>query len=146
MKKQKNIKLNKSSSRRIIGLIRDAHALLSNRFMSKAQNMGYTMPQFMVMYELTSAGDMTMHELNERLKLPKSTVSRIIDQLVEKKILKRIRPENNRRVVMLKTTQSYIKGKMAIRNLVVEDIDKILNHTKAKKILLTLEELVDAIK
>ncbi|MEI7541819.1 MAG: MarR family transcriptional regulator [bacterium] len=146
MKKHKNMKSQVSSSRRIIGLIRDAHALLRSRFMSKAQNMGYSMPQFMVMYELTSAGDMTMHELNGRLKLPKSTVSRIVDQLVDKKMLKRIRPENNRRVVMLKATPSYIKGKMAIRNLVVEDIDKVLSHSKAKILLQALEELVESIK
>ena len=146
MKKEQLMVTDKSPTSSILRLTRDIHASMRKRFISKAQDMGYTMPQFMVMFEISSAGDMTMHELIGRLKLPKSTVSRIIDQLVEKNMLERTRLKDNRRVVMLKATQCYIKGKMAIKDLILVDLDSILSAKKAKKILESLNELMEAIK
>lgn len=144
LKNQKDADL--SPSRRVLGMIREIQGNIRCRFMSKAQDMGFSMPQFLVMYELSSSGDMTMHDLIERLKLPKSTVSRIVEQLVEKKMLDRTRLRDNRRVVMLKATPRYIKGKLAMKNLVVGAIDRVLSPAKAKQIISSLEELKKALE
>jgi len=69
-----------------------------------------TMPQLQVLM-LASAADRrgsppTMSELSSRLKSSMPTITRIADRLVAKRLVRRHRPERDRRCVQLKITQA----------------------------------------
>lgn len=50
---------------------------------------------------------MTVTALSESQGIPKSTVSRLVDNLVKRDILNRVRPEENRRIVHVTITEDF---------------------------------------
>jgi DNA-binding MarR family transcriptional regulator len=52
-----------------------------------------------VLDTLGAEGAMTMGELAARVRVPLSTATRIVDRMVERDLIQRERPEDNRRVV-----------------------------------------------
>jgi DNA-binding MarR family transcriptional regulator len=131
---------------RMLSLLNCAHANIKSRMMDKAAGMGFSMPQFMTLIELYRHDGITMHELSEKLNLPKSSVSRITDQLVKKGMVESIRPSDNRRTVRLSVTGSFRKNKLRIMGMVTGDINKKTGRAKAEKIIEALEELCDIVK
>jgi MarR family transcriptional regulator, 2-MHQ and catechol-resistance regulon repressor len=69
------------------------------------RQMGLTSPQFDVIATLGGTAGMTMGEVAEKTLVTKGTLTGIIDRLVEKKLVQREVPEDNRRCcyVMLTT-------------------------------------------
>ncbi len=132
--------------REILGLVRQINISMKRRMMCGAAAMGYSMPQFLVMYQLTQDGSVSMHELVDKTGLPKSTLSRIVDQLVRRGVLKRHRPENNRRTVMLSVTDAYTKKKARLKKSVADKIALGMPGGKAAGINRALKELYDILK
>lgn len=131
---------------RMLLLLRCAHANVKSRMMDKAAGMGFSMPQFMALMELYRNESITLHELGEKLDLPKSSVSRITDQLVKKGMVIRTRPSDNRRIVKLSITGSFRKNKARIMGMVTEDINNKTSREKAERIIKALEEMCDMVR
>lgn len=68
---------------------------------SISQEFELTVPEMMIMLELYENKTLSLNELSEKIELPKSSVSRIIDQLVNRGYVDRKIPKENRRVVEL---------------------------------------------
>ena len=139
-------KITDNRASRMLSLLRCAHAHIKDRMMDKAAGMGFSMPQFMALIELYRNEGITMHELSEKLDLPKSSVSRITDQLVKMGMVESVRPSDNRRTVSLSVTGSFKKNKSRIMDMVTGDINKKTGREKAEKIIKALEELCDIVK
>jgi DNA-binding MarR family transcriptional regulator len=133
-------------TREILALVKQINASMKHRIMSGAAQMGFSATQFLVMYELTQAGSITMHDLQKKCDLPKSTMSRAVDQLVKRGVVKRERPENNRRVVMLAITDTYTREKAKLKQSVAEKISGRLSPKRAFIIKQSLEELAEIVK
>jgi DNA-binding MarR family transcriptional regulator len=119
---------------------------MKTRMQRAASGMGFSAAQYQVMYELASAESISMHELVDRCGLPKSTLSRVVDQLVKRGVVKSTRPEDNRRVVILTVTDSYVKEKQKLKQTVVEDISGRIPRGKTAAIKKNLEELYEIIR
>jgi DNA-binding MarR family transcriptional regulator len=145
MKKETGKNADNGASR-MFSLLRCANANIKSRFVDKAADMGFSMPQFMELTELYRNDAITMHELSEKLNLPKSSVSRITDQLVKRGMVVRIRPSDNRRTVRLSVTGRYRKNKARIMGMVTEDINKKAGRARTGKIIQALEELCDIVR
>jgi len=130
----------------ILELIRRISAATKSRMLHGAEDMGFSITQFLVMFELTRADKISMLELGEKCGLPKSTVSRVVDQLVKRGVVKRARPENNRRVVIITVTDAFVKGKEKMKQAVAKEISGRLTPKKTAEITRTLEELYEMIK
>jgi DNA-binding MarR family transcriptional regulator len=113
---------------------------MKERMLNRAKNMGFTVPQFMMIYELRLSPFITLHELSERLELPKSTVSRIVDQLVKQGKVKREIPEENRRIVKISIVDSF-RNKTVIKDELIADLASHLGSVDSEQILKALEEL-----
>jgi len=142
----KNKKLNESPAHKITGLIHCAHTSIRQRMADKAKELGFSVPQFTVMMELYRNPDITLHELSEKRNLPKSTVSRTIDQLVKSGMVERTTPPNNRRTVKLCVTKVFLKNKAKIIDMITEDINKKIRHKKAPAMIKALEEICEILK
>lgn len=145
MKKETEKSADNGASR-MFSLLRCANANIKGRFVDKAADMGFSMPQFMELIELYRSEAITLHELSEKLNLPKSSVSRITDQLVKKGMVMRVRPSDNRRIVKLSVTASFRKNKARIMGMVTEDINKKAGRARTEKIIQALEELCDIVR
>jgi DNA-binding MarR family transcriptional regulator len=130
----------------ILELIRRISAATKSRMIHGAEDMGFSITQFLVMFELTRADKMSMLELGEKCGLPKSTVSRVVDQLVKRGVVKRARPENNRRVVILTVTEAFVKGKEKMKQAVAKEMSDSLTPGKTAAIIKTLEELYEMMR
>jgi len=80
-----------------------------------AVSMGkMTLPQFWVLYHIDRAGEVTLKELSVRLQRSKSTVSVLVNRLVERKLVERRPNVSDRRQVGLSLTR---EGAVLMREL-----------------------------
>ncbi len=87
--------------------IRRIMSLLKQSFEKDFKKMDVTQSQILVMRVLNQYGDMKVSDISKELDLSNSTVSGIIDRLVEKKIVQRKRSEEDRRIVMISLADEY---------------------------------------
>ncbi len=113
-------------------------SLIKQNFERDFKKMHVTQSQILVMRVLNQYGDMKMSDISRELDLSNSTVSGIIDRLVEKKIVKRKRSEEDRRIVMISLAEEYckpvkkqlnafaLKMRRALSTATEEDLDSIM--------------------
>ena len=113
-------------------------SLIKQNFERDFKKMHVTQSQILVMRVLNQYGDMKMSDISRELDLSNSTVSGIIDRLVEKKIVKRKRSEEDRRIVMISLAEEYckpvkkqlnafaLKMRRALSAATEEDLDSIM--------------------
>lgn len=70
-----------------------------------AEKIGLTVLQLKVLYKLSAKPNIGLGELAENLKLTNSTVSGVIDRLVNNKFVERNNPPHDRRAVTLHLTK-----------------------------------------
>ena len=113
-------------------------SLIKQNFERDFKKMHVTQSQILVMRVLNQYGDMKISDISRELDLSNSTVSGIIDRLVEKKIVKRKRSEEDRRIVMISLAEEYRqpvkkqlnafanKMRRALSTTTEEDLDSIM--------------------
>jgi DNA-binding MarR family transcriptional regulator len=71
------------------------------------KSLGISEPQGLIIRALMEYGDMKVSDIAKRLDLSNSTVSGLVDRLVEKGVVDRKRSEEDRRVVMISLAKSH---------------------------------------
>jgi len=133
---------------KIMYLLRKIQGNLNCKMQSSAESFGLTTSQFMVMFEIYNNKYISLIELSERLDLPKSSVSRLVDQLVNQEIVIREIPKENRRTVKLSISPEFLEKKdvcditSELSNSIAEDLEP----QKADAIISALEDLISVIK
>jgi len=151
----KKVVLLEESSRieEMLTAIRRIMSLLKQSFEKDFKKMDVTQSQILVMRVLNQYGDMKVSDISKELDLSNSTVSGIIDRLVEKKIVQRKRSEEDRRIVMISLADEYRqpvrkhlnafaqKMRRALSTTTEEDLDSIMQGLeKLEKILQASQE------
>jgi|GEM_PF-2622506 len=85
----------------LLSCLVDVQLALQVNMAKKAQDLGLTLPQSLVSQDLARYPGSTLQDICQRLRLPKSSVSRLVDELVQKGHATRDVPPDNRRVVAL---------------------------------------------
>lgn len=136
------------SIQKIMQLLRTIQGKLNCHIESNAQKFGLTTSQFMVMFEIYNHKDISLNELSEKLELPKSSVSRLVDQLVNHGIVMREIPKENRRTVKLSIASDFLEK--ANVNRISDDLEDNLavglEPQRVERIISALEELSSVIK
>lgn len=86
-----------SCAKKIICLFKSMQVCLK----SIAKEFELTVPEMMIMLELYENKTLSLNELSENIEFPKSSVSRMVDQLVNRGYVSREIPLENRRTVKL---------------------------------------------
>ena len=132
----------------MLTLIKRIMSLIKQSFESDLKKMHVTESQILVMRVLNHYGDMKVSDISRKLDLSNSTVSGIIDRLVEKGIVQRKRSEEDRRIVMISLAEDYCqpvkkhlnaftqKMGMALSGTSEEDFDFILEGLEKLKTIL----------
>jgi len=104
-------------------------SLIKQNFERDFKKMHVTQSQILVMRVLNQYGDMKISDISRELDLSNSTVSGIIDRLVEKKIVKRKRSEEDRRIVMISLAEEYRQPVKKQLNLFANKMRRALSTT-----------------
>ncbi len=91
-----------------------------------------------VVDSLGAAGPMTMGELARRLRLPLSSGTRVVDGLVARDVVRRERPEDNRRVVRVTLTargRALYRAALAARVATARVMLRILSADERRDLL-----------
>ncbi|MBI0575795.1 MarR family transcriptional regulator [Neobacillus cucumis] len=73
---------------------------------TEADRMGITVVQLKALYRISSNPKIGLGDLADKLRLTNSTVSGVIDRLVQSGLVERIVPPENRRAVSIHLTQA----------------------------------------
>ena len=132
----------------MLTLVKRIMSVVKQNFESDFKKMGVTQSQILVMRVLNHYGDMKVSDISKELDLSNSTVSGIIDRLVEKKIVQRKRSDEDRRIVMISLADEYRqpvkkglnafaqKMRKALSTMTEEDVESIIRGLeKLEKIL-----------
>lgn len=128
-----------SCAEKLISLFKSIQGCLK----SIAYEFDISVPEMMIMLELYENKVLSLNELSGKIELPKSSVSRIVDQLVNRGYVSRKIPKENRRIVELSIPNQCLKCiDVACINDRVNDVvvGKLL-PLKAKKMILAIDEL-----
>ena len=110
---------------------------------SISQEFELTVPEMMIMLELYDNKNLSLNDLSEKTDLPKSSVSRIVDQLVNRGYVDREIPKENRRMVNLSISAQCLN---CIDVAVINDrfnarVVGGLEPEKAERMVSALEEI-----
>jgi len=110
---------------------------------SISQEFELTVPEMMIMFELYENKTLSLNELSEKIELPKSSVSRIVDQLVNREYVTREIPKENRRMVNLSISTKCLKciDVTCINDRFNDAVVGGLEPEKAERMISALEEL-----
>ena len=94
----------KKETKDIDKLIRDIHRHLGQYTKRNLKKKDLTMPRFIVLWHIIKQQPVNMSFLHEKLYMANSTLTIIVDKLVEEELVKRYRNPEDRREVLLELT------------------------------------------
>jgi DNA-binding MarR family transcriptional regulator len=110
----------------------------------EARKHDLTGPQLSVIKLLAAIGDLSLTELSKEIQTRNSTVTGIIDRMEDAGLVKRVRSENDRRVVIIRLTTL---GRALAKNVPIEPMHAFrrallsLQTTEQKTLLRILSKL-----
>jgi DNA-binding MarR family transcriptional regulator len=109
---------------------------------------GLTVLQAETLHEIANRDGLTMNELSEIMFLARSTMTRIVDQLVDKGLVVREPDPSDRRLVCVRATEEGYTVRKIVINCLFEAQKEVLSKIKPEdrdKVLYALRELVKAV-
>ena len=134
MKIDEIIKANfQSPQQKVIVNIRYTSNCLSNAQNSFMSKFDLTMPQFNILRILRGAKDsISVNTIKDRMIEKSPNTTRLMDKLIDKKLIERVRCDEDRRVVYVKITKNGLE--------LLSQIDNEFNLNSLNKVDLTNEE------
>lgn len=140
--------LQSDPSEQVVFLFKSIQKIYRERIFEKSRQYGFTGPQIGLILGFKKNPFSTLSEISECLGLSKSTVSGIVDRLVEKGVVLREIPENNRRIVQLSLSPEFQKNNVMkeLNNKYITEILKDVCDEDMEKIISGLEILYTLMK
>ncbi len=101
----------------------------SVQHIAKEQIKSYTcnMTEFGVLEALHQKGRMTIKELRERVLIPSSSMTYVLDQLCQKKLIERVKNEEDKRNFLIRLTNEGFKYTFKIIPEHYEQMEKVFD-------------------
>jgi len=87
---------------------------------------GFTTTQCYTLIELLKNQQLSMNDLSEKMNLNNSTMTRVLDNLVRDKLVKRDKSEEDRRIVIVTLTEEGIEAAEKLNEALIEYYRKII--------------------
>jgi DNA-binding MarR family transcriptional regulator len=116
-----------SSGETISVLLREINGLIQENFKEYFCEIGLTPPQIMVAGVLCKNKSMKISDISEQINLSNSTVSGIVDRLEKIEVVRRIRDDEDRRVVRVELTENFEKINVNFHSKIKSYFENLLN-------------------
>lgn len=90
-----------AQTKALLEVMNQVQRALRDRLEQVAATLGLTLAQVSILFDLTDHPDSSLQDVCLRLNQPKSSVSRLVDELVHLNLVERQIPADNRRSVLL---------------------------------------------
>lgn len=122
-----NAKFNSPIQKAIIN-IRFTSNWIGNYHNKQLANYGLTLPQFNILRILRGARDpLSINLVRDRMLEKSPNITRLVDKLLQKKMVTRDRDKQDKRVIMLKITDNGLA--------ILEQLDKVFDDINASTLL-----------
>ncbi len=121
--------------------IRDIHKNLVKYTKGTLRENNLTMPRFLVLWYITKYQPVNMSFLHDKMHMANSTLTVIVDKLVDDELVKRYRNPKDRRIVLLELTEKGDKKlckMLDIRQNFLEKALVNLNDNDKEKLIMLL--------
>jgi len=109
--------------------IRLINRYFEKRIQKQTVELGFTVPQMRVIREVISHQSISIKQLSQNLQMTQSTVSGIVERLIEKDILQKKKNSYDRRAVEISTTENVTKFMQNDRTKFVnKSVESVLNR------------------
>ncbi len=108
--------------------------LMNRKVSHKMDSKKINMSSAMIFHQLENGESKTLSDISEALALPNSTASMLVDRLVKKGLLKRIRDEKDRRRVLIFITDEALKKKKEIEVIHMECFREMLKPASEEEV------------
>jgi DNA-binding MarR family transcriptional regulator len=128
---------------------RELHPKFSRMYAQMLDRVDLTLPQYTLLYQLMTLGAVSMTGISRRLEITKPAVTNLVDRLEEKKCLKRVPHDKDRRVIRLEILP---KGKRIITEIQGQSLGLLLKsydqfsgkeHRVISRFYTTLSKVMD---
>jgi DNA-binding MarR family transcriptional regulator len=112
------------------------------------EELGVTASQGYVLMALPETGSVTMNDLSVRMKLANSTMTRMVDQLIQKRMITREPDPEDRRIVRVRLTEQGQDVKIQLKKVMQDLFSQILEDIpegEREQIIHSLETLKQSI-
>ena len=120
-------------TREIDRLFRDVHKHLVQYTKGKLRDHDLTMPRFLVLWHISKFQPVNMSFLHNKLYMANSTLTVIVDKLVEENLVKRYRNPDDRRIVLLELTEDGDQLLCKMLNVRQSFLEEALHDLKTKQ-------------
>lgn len=90
------------------------------------EQLGITASQGYTLLAMPEADSITMNELSAKMKLATSTMTRMVDQLIQKRMMERQTDPEDRRVVRVNLTESGCGVKIKLKEIMQDVYSQVL--------------------
>lgn len=147
---QTNLKLSSECVADVERLMREISVIIKRKGREILGRFPITPPQFTALLWLNKSGTLTVGELSQKMYLACSTMTDLIDRMEKNRLVKRVRDENDRRVVhihLLPRGASLIEEVLAARRDYLAEVLSRFSREEAvaiqKHLALLYEEMKD---
>lgn len=102
---------------------------------------GVTFHQFMILEAIAETGSRPMRDLHERLGVAKSTTTRFVGPLIERKLVKRLKDRDDSRAVRLSLTPEGREIHASVGLCLSGFLDRVVAHIPPSRREATLEAM-----
>lgn len=130
----------------ILDSFSEIHKAIYKLMKIEADRLGITVVQLKALYRISLNPNISLGELAEKLRLTNSTVSGVIDRLVQGELVERIVPPENRRSVLIHLTEkgrNLIEQILSGNSIIIKKINDLMNMPREDiETLLRLHKIV----
>ncbi|MFW6270549.1 MAG: MarR family winged helix-turn-helix transcriptional regulator [Bacillota bacterium] len=112
---------------------RDIHKYLVEYTKEHLKELDLTMPRFLVLWHITKNEPINMSSLHQKMYMANSTLTVIIDKLLEENLVKRYRNPEDRRMVLIELTDKGSKKLREVLKVRQKFLEKALSDLDYKK-------------
>jgi DNA-binding MarR family transcriptional regulator len=112
---------------KIVELFRSIQRKMREVAAQKFRAYGFTLPQLNLVFILYETPDIMLNELTKKMGLSQSTVSSIVDRLVNQGVVVRQIPKDNRRSVHLSLSPEFMENNRSLLDYKNKFLDDIFN-------------------
>jgi DNA-binding MarR family transcriptional regulator len=112
------------------------------------EELGVTASQGYILLALPETGSVTMNDLSVRMKLANSTMTRMVDQLIQKRMITREPDPEDRRIVRVRLTEQGQDIKIRLKKTMQDLFSQVLEDIpdgEREQIIHSLETLTQSI-
>lgn len=134
----------KDNGKKVLTLLNEINLTINKNLKSKFCSYGFTVPQITVLAVLSQNKKMKISDISKIIQSTNSTVSGIVDRLERQGLIKRVKSEEDRRVVFVELDHKFLDMKEELDKemaIYLDGIFKNIDEERVSSIISGLESL-----